>query len=209
MGLLNLERLKSGLRKTRAALFGKVQGIILLKPVVDDELLSQLEETLISSDVGISTTERLLENLRVRAREERTRGAEQIRTLLKEEMEQLFVVNGSATSPQLLDRKPHVVMVVGVNGVGKTTTVGKLAYIYRTSGNKVLIAAADTFRAASNEQLEIWANRAGVRIVQHARQDQQSLGGQTHGADPGAVAFDALKSATFFSSIRLADFIQE
>jgi len=184
MGLLNFERLKNSLIRTRENLLGKVQSIISLKPVIDDELLAHLEETLVGSDVGISTTEKLIENLKVRAREQRYNKVEEIRTVLKEEIEKLFAVNGSVGSQPRFDQRPVVVMIVGVNGVGKTTTVGKLAYIYRTTGSKVLIAAADTFRAASNEQLEIWAGRAGVRIVQ-----------QAHGADPGAVAFDALKSA--------------
>jgi fused signal recognition particle receptor len=160
-----------------------------------------LEETLIGSDVGISTTEKLIENLKIRAREHRYNRPEEIRTVLKEEMERIFAQNGSGGSQLRFDKKPLVIMIVGVNGVGKTTTVGKLAYLYRTDGKKVLIAAADTFRAASNEQLEVWADRAGVRIVQHTRQNQKRVGGQApnssgqaHGADPGAVAFDALKS---------------
>jgi fused signal recognition particle receptor len=195
MSILNLERLKSGLKRTRESLLGKVQRIISLKPVIDDELLVQLEETLIGSDVGISATEKLIENLKVRAREGRYNSAEEIRTVLKEEMEKLFVGNGSSGERGQSDFKPLVVLIVGVNGVGKTTTIGKLAYLHRTAGKKVLIAAADTFRAASNEQLEVWADRAGVRIVQHARQSSKGAGGQAHGADPAAVAFDALKSA--------------
>jgi fused signal recognition particle receptor len=195
MGILNFDRLKNGLRKTRESLFGKVQSIISLKPTIDDDLLAHLEETLIGSDVGISTTEKLIENLKVRAREHRYNRADEIRTVLKEEMERIFAQNGSGGSELRFDKKPLVIMIVGVNGVGKTTTVGKLAYIYRTDGKEVLIAAADTFRAASNEQLEIWAGRAGVRIVQHARQSQKGIGGQAHGTDPGAVAFDGLKSA--------------
>jgi fused signal recognition particle receptor len=193
--MLNLERLKSGLRRTRESLLGKVQRIISLKPVLDDELLAQLEETLIGSDVGTATTEKLIDNLRMRAREGRYNSAEEIRTVLKEEMEKLFVGNGSSGEQGQSNLKPLVAMIIGVNGVGKTTTIGKLAYLHRTAGKKVLIAAADTFRAASNEQLEVWADRAGVRIVQHARQSSKSGSGQAHGADPAAVAFDALKSA--------------
>jgi fused signal recognition particle receptor len=195
MGMLNLERLKSGLKRTRESLLGKVQRIISLKPVIDDDMLAQLEETLIGSDVGITTTEKLIENLKLRSRQGRYNTAEEIRTVLKEEMGKLFVGNGSSGDQAQLDLKPLVVMIVGVNGVGKTTTVGKLAYLHRTAGKKVLIAAADTFRAASNEQLEVWADRAGVRIVEHARQSSKGVGGQTHGADPAAVAFDALRSA--------------
>jgi fused signal recognition particle receptor len=184
VGILNFERLKSGLKRTKESLLGKVQSIISLRPAIDDEFLEQLEETLITSDVGVTTTERLIGNLRMRAKEEHYSKSDEVKAVLKEELEKLFVVNESAVGQRAFDGKPLVVMIVGVNGVGKTTTVGKLAYTYRTAGRKVLIAAADTFRAASNEQLEIWAGRAGVRVVQ-----------QAHGADPGAVAFDALKSA--------------
>src|SRR3990172_4769705 len=184
MGLFSFERLKEGLRRTRESFLGKIQDVISLKPVINAEFLVYLEETLVSSDVGIGTTERLINNLKTRSRGERYDNAEDIRSVLKEEMEKLFAGDGLRDGSRQVVHKPHVVMIVGVNGVGKTTTVGKLAYIYRTAGQKVLIAAADTFRAASNEQLEIWAGRAGVRIVQ-----------QAHGADPAAVAFDALKSA--------------
>ena len=195
MGLFNFEKLKEGLRRTRESFLGKIQNVISLKPVIDAEFLVYLEETLVSSDVGIATTERLINNLKTRSREERYDNAEDIRSVLKEEMEKLFAGDGLGDGSLQFDQKPHVVMIVGVNGVGKTTTVGKLAYIHRRAGQKVLIAAADTFRAASNEQLEIWAGRAGVRIVQHARQSPKGAGGQAHGADPAAVAFDALKSA--------------
>jgi fused signal recognition particle receptor len=202
MGILNFDRLKNGLRKTRESLFGKVQSIISLNPALDGDLLAHLEEALIGSDVGISMTEKLIENLKVKAREKRYTQAEEIRTVLKEEMEKLFAQNGSGGSQLRFDRKPFVIMIVGVNGVGKTTTIGKLAYLYRMDGKGVLIAAADTFRAASNEQLEVWADRAGARIVQHARQSPKGMSGQApnssgqaRGADPGAVAFDALKSA--------------
>jgi fused signal recognition particle receptor len=127
MGILNLERLKSGLKRTRESLLGKVQRIISLKPVIDDDLLAQLEETLVGSDVGISTAEKLIENLKLRAREGRYNTAEEIRTVLKEEMQELFVGNGSSREQGESALKPLVVLIVGVNGVGKTTTIGKLA----------------------------------------------------------------------------------
>lgn len=184
MGLLSFERLKNGLKKTREAVLGQIQKMIALKPVLDEELLSQLEETLLAGDVGIATTEMLIRNLRLRSKQERIESAEQITDILKSELEKLFPTDGASGTPGESSGKPHVVMVVGVNGVGKTTTIGKLAYLHRNKGRKVLIAAADTFRAASNEQLEIWAERAGVRMVQQSR-----------GSDPAAVAFDALKSA--------------
>lgn len=184
MGLLSFERLKNGLKKTREALLGQIQKVIALKPVLDADLLSQLEETLLAGDVGIATTETLIRNLRLRLKQQRINSAEQITQILKSELEKLFPTDGPSETPGESSGRPHIVMVVGVNGVGKTTTIGKLAYLHRSKGRKVVIAAADTFRAASNEQLEIWAERAGVRMVQQSR-----------GADPAAVAFDALKSA--------------
>lgn len=184
MGFFSFEKLRDGLKRTRESILGKVQSLISLRPVLDDELLAQLEETLVSSDIGVTASERLINNLRMRAKEHRFETAEEVTGILKAEMERLFQVNGSSERTLPKDQKPHVVMIVGVNGVGKTTTIGKLAHLHRTGGRKVLIAAADTFRAASNEQLEIWAERAKVRIVQQSR-----------GADPAAVAFDALKSA--------------
>ena len=184
MGLLKFERLKQSLKRTRGDLFARLERIISLKPVLNGELLAELEEILVSSDVGIATTEMLIENLRRRAREQRYDRPEEIMRILKVEMEELLAMDGSSDASLRLDEKPHVVLIVGVNGVGKTTTIGKLASIYRNAGHRVLIAAGDTFRAASNEQIEVWAQRAGVRLIQQAR-----------GADPAAVAFDAVKSA--------------
>lgn len=184
MGFFDFGKLKDGLRRTRESILGKVQQVISLRPILDDELLAQLEETLVSSDIGVATTERLINSLRILSKEQRFDTAEEVTSVLKAEMEKLFQVNGTRESVVTFQEKPHVAMIVGVNGVGKTTTIGKLAHLYRSAGRKVLIAAADTFRAASNEQLKIWADRAKVRIIQQSR-----------GADPAAVAFDALKSA--------------
>jgi fused signal recognition particle receptor len=184
MGLLSFEKLKAGLKRTRENILGRVQKALSLKPILDEESLSQLEETLLTSDVGVTTTETLIHTLKSKAREAGERNPEQFTEILKAEMEALLFSNGQQETNLQFRERPHVIMVVGVNGVGKTTTVGKLAHIYRNSGNRVLIAAGDTFRAASNEQLEIWAERAGVRIIQQSR-----------GSDPAAVAFDALKSA--------------
>ncbi|HUL44412.1 MAG TPA: signal recognition particle-docking protein FtsY [Bacteroidota bacterium] len=190
MGFLDkfkFSRLAEGLAKTRENLFGRVQKILTGKTRIDDEMLENLEEILIAGDVGVTTTIRIIEDLRLRVRKEGYEDPAGLEALLREEMTKLLLQgNGETDDPFAVpsDHKPHVVMIVGVNGVGKTTTVGKLAYNYRTSGRKVVIAAADTFRAAANEQLEVWATRAGVEIIQQSR-----------GADPAAVAFDALKSA--------------
>jgi fused signal recognition particle receptor len=189
MGFLDkfkFSRLKEGLAKTRETLMGKVQKILMGKTKIDDELMDNLEEALIAGDVGVATATKIIENIKARVKKERYENSAELDTLLRDEIQQ-HLVNGSTgdADPFSLpsEHKPHVIMIVGVNGVGKTTTIGKLAYNYKTAGKNVLIAAADTFRAAANEQLEIWAKRAGVEIIQ-----------QSHGADPAAVAYDALKS---------------
>jgi fused signal recognition particle receptor len=180
MGLFS--RLKEGLAKTRDTIVQQVKNIIQTKSKIDDELLAQLEEILLSADVGIDATERIIEGLRLRTKEEGYKTTNDVFSLLKDELQKIFV-NGTST-PISSQEKIRVVMVVGVNGVGKTTTIGKLAYNFTQEGKNVLIAAADTFRAAANEQLAIWAERAGVNIIQQAQ-----------GADPAAVTFDALQSA--------------
>ncbi len=180
-------RLKEGLTKTRENIIGKVQRLITSKSKIDDELLNNLEEILILGDVGFSATHKIIESIKVRVKQERYENSTELDRLLREEIQKMLLNgNGSDGTPFVIShtQKPHVIMIVGVNGVGKTTTIGKLAHNYKTAGKKVLIAAADTFRAAANEQLEIWAKRAGVDIVQ-----------QAHGADPAAVAYDSLKSA--------------
>lgn len=181
-----LSRLKEGLTKTRENIIAKVQKLITSKSKIDDDLLNNLEEILILGDVGVSTTHKIIENIKMRVKQERYENSTELDRLLREEIQKMLLNgNGSDEAPFIIPhtQKPHVIMVVGVNGVGKTTTIGKLAYNYKTAGKKVLIAAADTFRAAANEQLEIWATRAGVDIIQ-----------QAHGADPAAVAYDSLKS---------------
>jgi fused signal recognition particle receptor len=182
-----LTRLKEGLAKTRDTLFGKVQKILSSKSKIDDEVLENLEEALIAGDVGVSTTMTIIERIKERVKKDKYEDSSQLDGLLRDEIQKLFVNGYQDVSDPFfipLEHQPHVIMIVGVNGVGKTTTIGKLAYNYRNAGKKVLIAAADTFRAAANEQLEIWAQRAGVDIIQQAQ-----------GADPAAVAFDSLKSA--------------
>jgi len=179
MALNFFRRLKKGLSKTRESLTGGLEKIFTGKGTVDDDLLESLEELLITSDVGVQTTMTLLD--RVSDNANRIGDADQLKTVLKEEILSFFDPM-EAARPQRL--KPHVIMVVGVNGVGKTTTIGKLAAGKAATGEKVLIAAADTFRAAAVEQLTIWADRAGADIVKHKEN-----------ADPAAVAFDAIDAA--------------
>lgn len=184
---LKFNRLKEGLAKTRENIIGKVQKLLSSKSKIDDELLDNLEEILLLGDVGVHTTHKIIGHIKERVKRDKYEIPSQLDGILRDEIQKLLI-NGLNDSGDPFhiphQQKPHVIMVVGVNGVGKTTTIGKLAYNYKTAGKKVLIAAADTFRAAANEQLEIWANRAGVEIIQ-----------QAHGADPAAVTFDSLKSA--------------
>jgi fused signal recognition particle receptor len=190
MGLLDrlkLSKLKEGLAKTRESLVQRVTRLATAKATIDDDLLDQLEEILISADVGMATTGQIIEAIRVRAKQDRYASTAELYDLLKDEIRRQFVrgADGAETDPFILGpAKPYVIMVVGINGVGKTTTIGKLAYAYVEAGKKVVIAAADTFRAAANEQLEIWTQRAGATLI---RQEQ--------GSDPAAVAFDAVRSA--------------
>jgi fused signal recognition particle receptor len=155
---------------------------------IDAQLLSEIEEILITSDVGVSTTEKIIERLKDRVRTDNIQDAGLILDVLKEEIASMVAQSPSAHNDATFAiddaQKPHVIMLIGVNGVGKTTTIGKLAHNYKRAGRSVLIGAADTFRAAANEQLEVWAQRAGVDIVQ-----------QQHGADPAAVAYDTLSAA--------------
>ncbi len=181
------KKLKAGLAKTRDTLFSKVTQLVGSKSAIDDEMLERLEEILIAGDVGVDTTMKILDNIKRRVKQEHYESAEQLTGLLKDEIAKVLHVNGDTPVAEIklpTSPKPYVIMVVGVNGVGKTTTIGKLAYNYQKAGYRVVVGAADTFRAAANEQLEIWAKRAGVEIIQ-----------QAHGADPAAVAFDSLSSA--------------
>jgi fused signal recognition particle receptor len=180
-------KFKAGLSKTRDALVHKVLHLAAAKSKIDNEILDQLEEILIAGDVGLETTNVILTHLKQRAKEEKYELSTQLVTLLKEEIAAILQA-GNDEEPSLkvlpTSAKPYVIMVVGVNGVGKTTTIGKMAYQYKQAGHRVIIGAADTFRAAANEQLAVWAHRAGVDIIQ-----------QLHGSDPAAVAFDTLNSA--------------
>ena len=183
---INLNRLKEGLAKTREKLVTKITETFSGKAVIDDNTLNELEEILISSDLSSELAEKIINNLRINLKDEKNRTLSNIIELLKDEL--LKILNTEQTnisSDGFNDKvKPYVILIVGVNGVGKTTTIGKLANNYKMAGNKVIVGAADTFRAAANEQLEIWAKRAGVEIIQ-----------QHKGADPSSVAFETVKRA--------------
>jgi len=189
MGFLDkigFSKLKDGLAKTRDNLIQKVTNIIFSKSKIDDELFDEIEESLILADVGVSTTSKIIVDIKSRIRKEKIESPEMLLPIIKEEVASIFldIPDGEKIYELPKEYKPYVILIVGVNGVGKTTTVGKLAYNFKNKGYNVIIGAADTFRAAANEQLEVWADRAGVKIIQ-----------QKQGADPSAVAFDTLQSA--------------
>jgi fused signal recognition particle receptor len=180
-------KLKEGLAKTRDTLVGKVSRLVATRATIDDDLLEQLEEILIAGDVGAGISAEIIEGLRQTVKKEGYTDPVQLNELLKQEIQTRFAGTPAAVDDPfaLPEDRPYVIMVVGINGVGKTTTIGKLAHEYVRSGKNVVIAAADTFRAAANEQLEIWAQRAGATIIQQLR-----------GSDPAAVAFDGVQAAT-------------
>ena len=180
------EDLDKGLEKTKTSVFSRITHAIAGKSKVDDEVLDQLEEILITSDVGVDTTLKIIERIEKRVARDKYVGTEELNSILKEEIMALLQENqsGDGTTFDITGKKPYVIMVVGVNGVGKTTTIGKLAHNFKKAGKKVVLGASDTFRAAAVEQLKIWAERVDVPIVQ-----------QGMGADPASVAFDTVKSA--------------
>lgn len=181
------ETLDQGLSKTKESLLSKLSKSILGKTTIDDEVLDNLEETLITADVGVETTLKIIENIQERVKRDKYLGTSQLNSILQEEIAALLNAN-EHNFPKDFDapmpKKPYVILVVGVNGVGKTTTIGKLAYQYKLAGKKVMLGASDTFRAAAVEQLQIWADRVEVPIVQ-----------QGMNADPASVAYDTLQSA--------------
>ena len=183
---LNLNRLKEGLSKTRNKLVSSISETFSGKAIIDDNTLIELEEALISSDINSELSEKIIENLRVTLKSEKDRTYDNILNQLKKELIKILEIGQTDLKENNKNelRKPFVILVIGVNGVGKTTTVGKLANNFRQAGNKVIIGSADTFRAAANEQLDIWAKRADVEVVQ-----------QKQGADPSSVAFDTIKKA--------------
>lgn len=180
------ETLNKGLEKTRESVLQKIARAVAGKSSVDDEILDNLEEILISSDVGVGTTLKIIERIQARVARDKYVGANELQKILREEIMSLLSENDNDISENFLDvkTKPYVIMVVGVNGVGKTTTIGKLAAKFKAAGKKVYLGAADTFRAAAIEQLEVWANRVQVPIVK-----------QLMGSDPASVAYDTLNSA--------------
>lgn len=180
----SFKRLVKGLAKTKAGLFGKIRTAIGLHKKIDEDLLEEIEEILIKSDIGVSTTQKIIEGLVEANKAEKPEGEEEILALLKREIEKVFANGDMSTSFFDIDTKPYVIMIVGVNGTGKTTSIGKMARYFAANGKNVLLAACDTFRAAAVEQLEIWAQRADCGIVK-----------SNPGGDSAAVAFDALQAA--------------
>lgn len=182
---LNFDKLKDGLTKTRERLVTRINETVSGKAKIDDELLEEIEEILMSSDVGYDTTMQIIENSRIKIKDEKDRSKINILQMIKNEMINILGNNLQLEQEYDFDKfKPYVILIVGVNGAGKTTTIGKLAYNFKQSGLKVIIASGDTFRAAANEQLEIWAERAGVEIIKSET-----------GTDPSSVAYDALEAA--------------
>lgn len=181
------ETLDKGLEKTKQGLFDKLKRAVAGRSKIDDDFLDNLEEVFITSDVGVETTLKIIDRLQKRAARDKYVSTSELNTLLRDEITEMFAENNNADTPDFSvpsDKKPYVIMVVGVNGVGKTTTIGKLAYQFKKAGNKVVLGAADTFRAAAIEQLQIWGERVDVPVVK-----------QQMGSDPASVAFDTVSSA--------------
>src|SRR5471030_2574842 len=180
------QALDTGLEKTKDNLFAKLTKAVAGKSSVDDDVLDELEEILVTSDVGVKTTLKIIERIQARVARDKYVGTSELNNLLKDEIQQLLAENNSNdfSSFEYGSHKPYVIMVVGVNGVGKTTTIGKLAHKLKQSGNKVVLGAADTFRAAAVAQLQLWGERVGVKVI-----------AQAMGSDPASVAFDTLRSA--------------
>ncbi len=184
---VGFNRLKEGLEKTRKTFSDRLSKLLKGRKI-DQALLDEVEEILITSDIGVATSEKLIGILKERVKKENFENAEDLYKILKEEILKLIITIDSAEADKnyTIDesKKPHSIMVIGVNGAGKTTTIGKLAFNYKNAGKKVIIGAADTFRAAANEQLEVWSQRAGVDIVQ-----------KSQGSDPSAVAYETMAAA--------------
>jgi fused signal recognition particle receptor len=184
---IGFNRLKEGLEKTRKSFSDKISNLLKGRKI-DQELLDDIEDILITSDIGVDTSEKLIEKLKERVKKENFDDAERLYKILKEEIISLMITSNTAENDRTYQidesKKPHSIMVIGVNGAGKTTTIGKLAYNYKNAGKRVIIGAADTFRAAANEQLEVWAQRADVEIIQ-----------KTQGSDPSSVAYETMAEA--------------
>jgi len=181
------ESLDKGLEKSKKNFFSKLSKVVAGKSKVDDSVLDDLEEVLITSDVGVDTTLKIIERIEKRVARDKYLGTSELNLILREEIAGLLIENEAKSQRKAFDiesNKPFVIMVVGVNGVGKTTTIGKLAHKYKSEGKKVMLGAADTFRAAAIDQLQIWADRVGIPIIK-----------QKMGSDPASVVFDTLQSA--------------
>lgn len=181
------ETLDSGLNKTKEGLFSKLKKAVAGKSTIDDEVLDNLEEVFVTSDVGVDTTLKILDRIQARVARDKYTSTSELNDMLCDEITQLLADNDNANREDFTvddEKKPYVIMVVGVNGVGKTTTIGKLAYQFTQAGNKVVLGAADTYRAAADEQLEIWGERVGVQVIKHKM-----------GTDPASVAYDTVASA--------------
>lgn len=179
--------LDKGLTKTKEGVFSKLTHAIAGKSKIDDDVLDNLEEVFITSDVGVNTTLKILDRIQARVAKDKYVGTSELNDLLCDEITQMLTDNNNAEMEDFTvpaEKKPYVIMVVGVNGVGKTTTIGKLAYHFKKAGNTVVLGAADTYRAAADEQLEIWGQRVDVPVIKHKM-----------GTDPASVAFDAVSSA--------------
>ncbi|MBP9119595.1 MAG: signal recognition particle-docking protein FtsY [Ignavibacterium sp.] len=179
----NFNKLKEGLSKTRDKIVNSITETVTGKAVIDELTLDQIEEILLGSDIGFDTTEKIIESVKRNLKSERDRSGEKIIDLIKKELTDVLSIK-NYDSKELSLNKPYIILIVGINGVGKTTTIGKLANNYKKIGKKVIVGAADTFRAAANEQLEIWAKRADVDIIQ-----------STQGTDPSSVVFETVKKS--------------
>ena len=181
------ETLDNGLNKTKEGLFSKLKKADAGKSTIDDDVLDNLEEVFITSDMGVDTTLKILDRIQERVARDKYASTSELNDMLCDEITQLLADNDNSNREDFTvddDKKPYVIMVVGVNGVGKTTTIGKLAYQFTQAGNKVVLGAADTYRAAADEQLEIWGERVGVPVIKHKM-----------GTDPASVAYDTVASA--------------
>lgn len=184
------EKLDQGLEKTKTGVWQKISRAVAGKSTIDDEVLDNLEEVFVTSDVGVDTTLEIIDRIQERVKRDKYVSTSELHNLLAEEISEMITPNVDESGDELddfhvpEDKKPYVILVVGVNGVGKTTTIGKLAHQYKKAGNKVILGASDTFRAAAIEQLELWGERTGVQVIK-----------QKMGSDPAAVAFDTVSAA--------------
>lgn len=179
-----LDKLKKGLNKTRENFTNRIEKLVIGYADIDDDLLDELEETLLMADVGVSTTEKLMAAVRQGIKKKQINSPEDLKPFLAKEISAILTAGEDQNQTKMAEEGPTVLLVIGVNGAGKTTTIGKLAAYYKGQGKRVMLAAADTFRAAAIDQLEVWGERTGAQVIKHEE-----------GSDPAAVAFDAVKAA--------------